>query len=437
MSAKSVNLIRSKVTIYQRERSALWQARIKLKSGEWYRITTGTDSEDQAREAALKFYYTADYKEQNKLPQSTRKFAAVAQYAITRMQNELDEQSGKIVYKHYIAALKNYIIPFFGKMDIANIGVNDLKEFNEWRDKTIAEQNWASAVQAAKNRATNTEQLKAAKEIKKKPFKASQSTINTHNSALNRVFDEALLRGWITTSIKPVLLNKGVKAESRGAFTPEEYKDIYTKLRAWSKTGRTDETKELRQVLREYVLILANTGIRHGTEAANLKWKHIAWYQDKGERYLTINVDGKRGKRELVARDSTTDYLDRLRKLNPRLTEYITLDALIAAKVDEFVLVGSSGKVILTNSLAASFRQFLNETSLLMGADDKPRSLYSLRHTYATFALADGRNIHKLAVQMGTSVGMLEKYYSKVSARLNAKEHSGRKEKASVGSTDA
>jgi len=343
------------------------------------------------------------------------------------MQNELDEGSGKVVYKHYIAAIKNYLLPYFGKMDIANIGVNDLKAFNEWRDKTISQQQWESAIQAAKNRATNPEQLKAAKEIKKKPFKASQSTINTHNSALNRVFDEALLRGWITASIKPVLLNKGVKAESRGAFTPDEYRDIYTKLRQWSKSGRTDETKELREVLREYVLILANTGIRHGTEAANLKWKHIAWFSDgSGERYLTLNVDGKRGKRELVARDSTTDYLDRLRKLNPRLAKYATLDELIAAKVDEYVLVGRTGKVILTNSLAASFRQFLNETGLLIGADDKPRSLYSLRHTYATFALADGRNIHKLAVQMGTSVGKLEKYYSKVSARLNAKEHAGR-----------
>jgi integrase len=430
MTAKSVNLLPNKVTIYQRDRSARWQARIKLKSGEWYRISTGARDEADAREAALKFYHTADYKEQNKLPQSTRKFAAVAQYAISRMQDELDEESGKVVYKHYIAVLKNYLIPFFGKLDIANIGVNDLKDFNEWRDKAIANQQWESAVRAAKTKATNTEQLKAAKAIKKKPFKASQSTINTHNSALNRVFDEALLRGWITSSIKPVLLNKGVKAESRGAFPPEEYKDIYTKLRAWSKSGRTEDTKELRQVLREYVLILANTGIRHGTEAANLKWKHIAWYQDKGERYLTLNVDGKRGKRELVARDSTTDYLDRLRKLNPRLSKYATLDDLIAAKKDEFVLVGSSGKEILTNSLAASFRQFLNETKLLMGADDKPRSLYSLRHTYATFALADGRNIHKLAVQMGTSVGMLEKYYSKVSARLNAKEHAGRKDMA-------
>ena len=36
MTAKSLNLLPNKVTIYQRDRSARWQARIKLKSGEWY-----------------------------------------------------------------------------------------------------------------------------------------------------------------------------------------------------------------------------------------------------------------------------------------------------------------------------------------------------------------------------------------------------------------
>jgi hypothetical protein len=39
----------------------------------------------------------------------------------------------------------------------------------------------------------------------------------------------------------------------------------------------------------------------------------------------------------------------------------------------------------------------------------------------------EGRDIHKLAVQMGTSVAMLEKYYSKISAIMNAKEHAGQK----------
>ena len=81
MTAKSLNLLPNKVMICQRDRSARWQARIKLKSGEWHRFTTGTRDDAGAREAALKLYYTADYKEQNKLPQSTRKFAAVAQYA--------------------------------------------------------------------------------------------------------------------------------------------------------------------------------------------------------------------------------------------------------------------------------------------------------------------------------------------------------------------
>ena len=66
---------------------------------------------------------------------------------------------------------------------------------------------------------------------------------------------------------------------------------------------------------------------------------------------------------------------------------------------------------------------------LVYGADGKSRSLYSLRHTYATFALKNGRDIHKLALQMGTSVAMLEKFYSKVSPRMNAAEHAGIKNK--------
>ena len=34
-------------------------------------------------------------------------------------------------------------------------------------------------------------------------------------------------------------------------------------------------TQAAREVLRNYVLFLANTGMRHGTEALNLKWKPL------------------------------------------------------------------------------------------------------------------------------------------------------------------
>ena len=48
------------------------------------------------------------------------------------------------------------------------------------------------------------------------------------------------------------------------------------------------------------------------------------------------------------------------------------------------------------------------------------RTLYSLRHTYATQALLDGTDIHTLAKQMGTSVRMLELHYSKLTATMAA-----------------
>ena len=69
----------------------------------------------------------------------------------------------------------------------------------------------------------------------------------------------------------------------------------------------------MRELLRDYVLILANTGMRHGTESYGLKWKHISFHTGKnGRRYLMMNVNGKTGKRELVARHNVAGYLQRI-----------------------------------------------------------------------------------------------------------------------------
>ncbi len=50
----------------------------------------------------------------------------------------------------------------------------------------------------------------------------------------------------------------------------------------------------------------------------------------------------------------------------------------------------------------------------------RDRTLYSLRHTYATNELLTGTDIHTLARQMGTSVVMLERHYSKLTATMAA-----------------
>jgi hypothetical protein len=43
-------------------------------------------------------------------------------------------------------------------------------------------------------------------------------------------------------------------------------------------------------------LILANTGIRHGTDADHLRWKHITLFEEKGDVFMEMNVRGKMGR---------------------------------------------------------------------------------------------------------------------------------------------
>ena len=55
-------------------------------------------------------------------------------------------------------------------------------------------------------------------------------------------------------------------------------------------------------------------------------------------------------------------------------------------------------------------------------------TLYSFRHTYATFALLnDGINIYKLAIQMGASIAMIEPHYSHLTPRPRKEVLTGRR----------
>jgi len=62
----------------------------------------------------------------------------------------------------------------------------------------------------------------------------------------------------------------------------------------------------------------------------------------------------------------------------------------------------------------------MRDSGLLKSTDGQNRTLYSLRHTYATQELLAGTDIHTLARQLGNSAQMIEQYYSKLTATLAA-----------------
>jgi len=260
-SEDSVHILEGKAILYKREGSPVWQVRFKA-DGKKLRNTTHEVDLDKAKSKAVDIVTNAWYRVRNELPVINKHFKAVAELAIKRMEEMNEAGHGKATFRSYILALKNYHIKYLGKYLITKIDYNLLQRFSLWRDEVLK-------------------------------HKASASTVNTHNSAINRVFDEALIRGYITKTHIPVLTNNGKSGERRPDITEKEYKQLYVSMRDWVKKARKGNETTLRYLLRDYVLILANTGMRPGTETMNLKWQHITVSEKDGKVILNSTSKAK------------------------------------------------------------------------------------------------------------------------------------------------
>ena len=394
LSPDTVTVLDGDVRLYRRANSRAWQASFKL-DGRWVRVSTNCKQLSEARERAREIFVEYRVRQKNGLPVVSKRFGDVASVAIAEMQKQLDAGSGKSVYRDYITVLGKYLIPYFGDRFVTSIGYEELRGFAKWREDQLGREPRAS-------------------------------TLNTHNSALNRVFDEAVARGYMNRSHVPTLLNKGRDSERRPDFRREEYRRMTAVMPHWINRGREGKSRDMRHLLRDYVLILANTGIRHGTEANNLKWKHIHLFKEAGLTFLEMHVSSKTGPRDIICRSGTVNYLKRIQSRCPDIA-HLGFEDLLRAKLDLPVFSLPDGTVSL--NLRQTFRILMRESGLLTcPRTGQDRTLYSLRHTYATFALLnDGMDVHTLAVQMGTSIQMIERHYSHLTPRLRKEMLTGRR----------
>ena len=85
---------------------------------------------------------------------------------------------------------------------------------------------------------------------------------------------------------------------------------------------------------------------------------------------------------------------------------------------NRFVFTDYMGRKV--GSFKKSFNTWMNAAGVDRDKDGNKRCLRSLRIFYATMRLLKGENLdlYDLALQMGTSVQMLQKTYSRLTARL-------------------
>ena len=401
-SDKTVHILEGKATLYKRELTPHWQVRFKV-HGRWERTTTKTEDFEKAKQIAVKIVTNAWFKEEHGLPIVNKRLKAVANLAIKRMEEMMRSGQGKSTYKTYIQAINNYLIPHLGNHNVDKITSSVLVDFEKKRIEDMG----------------------------KMP---SASVINNHNSALNRIFDEAIERGYMTRLQVPTLSNYGRDSQRRPDFTANEYKVLLKAMRKWISEGRRGNELELRLMLRDYVLVLANSGIRSGTEAMNLKWSNVYYYIQGEKNYLALWVKGKTVAHEVTCRFGAVRPLDRIRLRNSDWSEG-SFEDFLDKKVDEYVFrvkgKNRKGEVIykdMTTTFGRMFKRLLTQANLLKdGRTNQERTLYSLRHMYATYALEGNRmSIHELAEHMGTSVKMIEDHYSHINLRRLAQRITAR-----------
>ena len=394
-------LIERELVVYQRERSTTWQCRYKV-DGVWQRASTKERGLKEAKAKARDLMLEAQIRQRNNLPVVTRRFKDVAKLAIQRMEQETASKNGKVSYVDYTRVINDYLVPILGKRNITSIDHSALNELDAERIKLM----------------------------EKEP---SQSTLLTHNAALNRVFDEAVIRNFLTDANRPKLEAKGRAGEKRPAFDMKEVQALLGNMEGWIARAKKEKSKELRPLLRDYVDALIDTGARPGKELMNLQWKQVKFAKkptetptnevdDEGEpitlsnlnRSCELSVSGKTGRRTIVGMERTVKALVRIAQRNYGVKNNIIdpFKGIATANNDDFVF-RTKDKVAPT-SFQNMFAGYLAEHNLLIDPiTEQKRVLYSLRHTYATLALTNDKvPIHTLAKQMGTSVQMIEKHYS-------------------------
>lgn len=385
---QNIHLRDGEVVLYRRSRSLLYQCRYKLADGTWYRQSTRKASIEHAVAVACDLYDEARYRQRLGLAHQTHSFAQIAAVALAELRVKIDASTGRTAYSDYVGCIEKYFLPYFKDKRLEELTHTDIVEFELWRDK----------------------------QMRRRP---KASTLMNFASAWNKLLSVAVSRGYISERVPvPKLTTKGEKGTTRPAFSEEEITQLLAFMEGWQHEGLRAVEKEMRPLLRDYIEMLLLTGMRHGTEAMGICWKHIEWHTDKGVRYLRIWVNGKTGGRWLIAKHKAVDVL---RRLHARQTDIasVAFDNLFAERVPHLLFRFSDG--YQPPSLNGTFRRLMRDTGLLKNEQGQTRTLYSLRHTYATLELLrHSTDIHTLSKQMGNSAAMIEKHYSKLTATMAA-----------------
>ena len=351
------------MNLYRREGSRYWQCAAFI-NGKNRRVSTKEDGLSRAKDFAEDWYLELRGKARTGQLKDEKTF----KHAAERFMREFEaifgpERSAKYI-KVQQERIRTHLIPYFGELGLSEITAGKIQDYRIYRNETSRTG---------------------------KPL--ARSTIHQELVALRQILKTAIDHQWL--AILPRFSStsaKETKVNHRAWFSPEEYKKLYTATGQRAKNPKSRRWKWTCEQMHDYVLFMANTGLRPD-EAARLEYRDVAIVVDEwsGKPILHIKVRGKRGTGWCVSMPGAVRPFERLKERNK--------------PADTDILFPGNHREL--------FNQILEELELKFDREGNRRTAYSLRHTYISLRLSHGADIYQIANNCRTSVEMIEKYYAR------------------------
>jgi len=357
------------------QRGTQWYARIHLGGGKYIWRSLKTTQQQVALMRAVDVHRETEFKIKHGVPVVGRRFMDCWRKWIEHHEKLADDgrYSTNMIRNHKRVMMT--WTSFWGDTQITKITANMMERGVEWR------------------RALR---------------KTTDTNIQMEMMMQKQVLRWCVRQGWLNQV--PLYTYIAKKRIVRPAFDILEYRKLYRGLRRYVKCAKSERYRWLRSQLQDFVLLLANSGLRPG-EAYDLRIRDCEQFRDgKGRLNYRLMVRGKTGARDVIPRAVAYTYIQRQLKRRE------------GADPNEPLFVNRSGERLTT---------MLNGLNRVMRAegitpkDGGKFSIYSLRHFYITMSLRRGIPIYLVARNCGTSVKMIENYYGKNATPLSAADTLG------------
>ena len=208
-------------------------------------------------------------------------------------------------------------------------------------------------------------------------------------------------------------VDRNNEAIRRATFTHEEYIRVVRSAKSHSaaKANKLDEAEHLiRAIVRYYILIAANSGLRVG-ELRQLRWTDVQVEKHKSDgkerKLASIHVRAETSK----VRTSRT-FLCRNGQYFERLRELVRHDS------DDGLIFSVDGNKTISNRAVLYHFDKILSLAKIEERDTRDLVPYSLRHFMITQRIMSGRSFQQIADMCGTSVAQIERTYYHVNDEI-------------------